>query len=273
MTWQQLEKMFNRALSHSFSKRKWLLVFPVLSLCGLFIAISRGISIGSSRWIQMTLAFLPIFLVSGFLLAVGIVLIRIYHHEVKGRPIQYLKTIKGARDLFLGITYLAVPLIFAYLVLWMFMGVFYLLRAIPKIGEVMGSILAFGPFLLVLGALLLSILNLLILFYITPAASLKSHLRPQLAEEVYKEMKTSPFLAFVLPLLALLPLLLTVGILTLAATLTQMMYVEEGRGIFVALKWFFMMLPFCAILAPVITFFFNFSAESYVLMRKTLSDS
>ncbi|NGX27028.1 MAG: hypothetical protein K940chlam6_00955 [Chlamydiae bacterium] len=268
MTWQQLEKIFNRAMKLTFSKRKFLLVFPVLALCGLLAVICRTISHGVSQWMVMSMAFLPVFLCAGLLLAVGIVLTRIYHHEVKGLELQYFKTIKGAKDLFMGIPYLAVPLIFAYLILWMFLGIFYLLRAIPHMGEFIGSVLSFGPFLLVLGSLALGFLSLLTLFYVTPAAALKSELRPQLAEEVFRSLKTNPFLSFVMPIIGLFPLLLIVGVLSLAAVVTQILYIESGGGLSIALKWFFMMLPFCGFLTPAVIFFFNFSAESYVLMQK-----
>lgn len=269
MTWLQLEKIFNRALSRSFSKQKFFLVFPVLAICGLLAVICRTISHGVSQWMVMSTAFLPIFLCAGLLLAVGIVLTRIYHHEVKGLDIHYLKTIKEAKDLYLGIPYLAVPLIFAYLVLWIFLGIFYLLRAIPHAGEFISSVLSVGPFLLVLGSLLLGFLSLLTLFYVTPAAALTSDLRPQVAEKVFRGLKINPFLSFIMPILGLFPLLLVVGLLSLAAVVTQILYSEPGGGLSIALKWFFMMLPFCALLTPAVIFFFNFSAESYVLMRKS----
>jgi len=271
MSWQQLEKIFNRSLQFSFSKEKWLLVFPVLALCGFLAVICRTISYGASQWIQMSVAFLPIFLCAGLLLAVGIILTKVYHHEIQGLKIPYLQTIKRASDLFIGIAYLAVPLIFTYLILWMILGLFYLLRATPAVGEFMSSIFSFGPFLLVLGSLALSFLNLLILFYITPAAAMKSDLGPKLFEEVLLKLKDNPFLAIITPLIALFPLLIVVGILSLAAVVTQIMYAGPGHGLSIALKWFFTMLPFCALLTPAVTFFFNFATESYALMHKQLT--
>ena len=73
-----------------------------------------------------------------------------------------------------------------------------------------------------------------------------------------------------MPIIGLFPLLLIVGVLSLAAVVTQILYIESGGGLSIALKWFFMMLPFCGFLTPAVIFFFNFSAESYVLMQKTL---
>jgi hypothetical protein len=268
MTWNQIEKIFNRALSLSFSKRKFFLVFPVLALGGALAAICRYISFGVSQWVLLSTAFLPVFLCAGLLLAVGIVLTRIYHDEVKEIPYQYLQVIKGAKNLFMGIPYLAVPLIFAYLVLWMCLGVFYLLRAIPHAGPFISSLLAFGPFLLVLGSLALGVLSLLIVFFVAPAAAFREELKADLAEEVLADLRRNPFLSFVLPLIALLPLLLVVGVLSLAAALTHLLYIGEAGAFSMLVKWFFMMLPFCGLLTPAVVFFFNFSAESYALMRK-----
>lgn len=270
MTSADLEKIFNRSFHHAFCQKKWLLVFPVLVLCGLLAVICRTISHGAGQWMQLSLAFLPMFLCAGFLLAAGLVLIRIYHNEVRGNDFKYFKVIKESKELIYGIPYLAVPLIFSYLVLWMVLGIFYLIRAIPHAGEIFAAIFSFGPFLLVLGSLFLGCLSLLILFYITPAAALRSDLSPHLAEEVFNEFKANPFWSFVMPLMGVLPLLLVIGILSLAATLTHILYVEAGGGLTIALKWFFIMIPFSAILTPAVIFFFNFSAESHVFLRKKI---
>jgi len=268
MTSGDLEKIFNRAFVNCFSKGKLLLVFPVLVLCGLLTVICRTISYGAGQWMQMSMAFLPMFLCSGFLLAVGLVLVRIYHREIKGGEIKYLGVIKECKDLIYGIPYLTVPLVFSYLILWIVLGVFYLMRLIPYIGEVMSAIFSFGPFLLVLGSLFLSALSLLILFYITPAAAFRSDLSQKLAEEVFDQIKANPFLSFIMPLFALLPLLLVIGILSLAAVVTHILYVEASSGVTLALKWFFIMIPFCALLTPAVIFFFNFAAESHVFLRR-----
>lgn len=268
MNWQDVEKIFNRSMAHSFSKRKFLLVFPVLSLCGLLTVISRTISHASGQWVQMSLAFLPIFLCAAFLLAAGMVLVRIYHYEIKKTPFVYWKVIQSSKELFMGIPYLVVPLIFAYLILWMILGVFYLVRSIPKAGPVIGSIFSFGPFLLVLGSLILGFLSLMTLFFLTPQAAVKTELRPQLAEEVFRNLKVNPFQNFIFLLLSLVPLLVVVGFLSLAAVVTQILYVESTLGFSIALKWLFIMVPFCALLTPAVIFFFNFSAEAQAFLQK-----
>lgn len=273
MTWLQIEKMFNRSFRFCFSKRKWIMVFPFLSFCGLLCAICRTLFFGAGDWVQMTLTFLPIFLCAGFLLAIGIVLIRVYHHEIKGLPIHYLKMINDSRPLFLKIPYLAIPVIFLYLISWMILGVFFLFRSIPKAGEFVGAFLSFGPFLLVLGSLVLSVICLLTLFFLTPKIALKSDFNAQMMNQTISEIKTNPFLTFILPLLGLLPLLIFVGILSLAATLTHIFYMGPVSSIANAMKWFFISVPFSALLTPAIIFFFNFAAESLAVFRKGNSPS
>jgi hypothetical protein len=59
--------------------------------------------------------------------------------------------------------------------------------------------------------------------------------------------------------------------LCLAAVLTGVNFLVGSRSLSVALEWFFIMLPFAAIVSPVVVFFFNFAAESYQLLQGTLS--
>ena len=155
MKWVDIELCFRRAISHSFSKKKLMLTFAVLILCGLLAVLCKAFAYGASRWISMSLAFLPILLSSGMLLALGVLLIRMHLHEVKGLHLSFQRLIGGSLDLILGTTYLSVPPILAYLLLWMILGVFFLLGEIPLIGSFFSVILAFGPFLLIFCSILL----------------------------------------------------------------------------------------------------------------------
>jgi hypothetical protein len=266
--WQEIEPIFNRALKFSFSKRKLFFVFPILVLCGVLVVLCRALSIGAGSWVWVSLAFLPMFLCAGILLAAGVPLIRIYHNEVKDKPISYRKTLQHAWELMGGILSFTVPLISAYLVLWMVLGVFYLLKGIPTVGHPLGMVLSFGPFLLILGSLILSIISLLLLFFVTPIVALKSEMRWELAEEVFRRFKTNFFSHFALLFLGLIPLLIVVGFLILAAAMTGLTYFTGDKAWAVALQWFFIMIPFAAIISPAVVFFFNFAAESFVQLNK-----
>jgi hypothetical protein len=174
MTFEDVEQIFNRALRFSFSKRKFLFMFPVLVICGLILVFCRALAVGAGQWVILSLTFLPIFLSSGLLLAAGVVLARVYQHEVKMIPLSFRKILVESFELMIGVSYLTLPLLVAYLFLWMLMGVFYLLKEIPTLGDVLGIILSFGPFLLVLGSLLLSFFNLFLLFFVDAYGSFLS---------------------------------------------------------------------------------------------------
>lgn len=268
MTFDDIEHIFNRALRFSFSKRKLLFMFPVLVVCGLMLVFCRALAVNAGQWVVLSLTFLPVFLSSGLLLAAGVVLARVYHHEVKMIPLSFKKILSQSWELLIGVSYLTLPLLLVYLFLWMIMGIFYLLKEIPALGDVLGVILAFGPFLLVLGSLVLSFFNLFLLFFATPHIALNSRLKIKLAEDIYFRFKENIFSNLALLLLGLVPLLLGVGILSLAAFLTGVNFFMHTDTLAIALQWFFVMIPFCAMLTPGILFFFNFAVESYALVQK-----
>jgi hypothetical protein len=268
MKFEDVEHIFNRALKFSFSKKKILFLFPVLVICGLMLVFCRALAVSAGQWVVLSLTFLPVFLSSGLLLSAGVVLARVYHHEVKMIPLSFKKILSQSWELLIGVSYLTFPLMLVYLFLWMLMGIFYLLKEIPALGDVLGVVLAFGPFLLVLGSLVLSFFNLFILFFATPHIALNSRLKLKLAEDVYRRFSQNLFSNLILFLLGIVPLLLIVGILSLAAFLTGVNFFMKTETLAIALQWFFIMIPFCAILTPGILFFFNFAVESYALMQK-----
>ena len=78
------------------------LTFPILVLCGILIVFCRAVAFEASPWIAMSLAFLPILLSSGILLALGVLLIRIHMHEVKSLHLSFRRLIAGSVDLIMG---------------------------------------------------------------------------------------------------------------------------------------------------------------------------
>jgi len=272
MTWKEVEHAFNRALKFTYSRRKLLFTIPILIFCGLIIVCFRALGAKANDWLAVSMTFLPIFFSFAVLLAAGIILIRIYHHEVKGLPIGYKKTLGASKDLMVEVAYLAVPMVLLYLILWTLLGIFYLFKEIPVIGDALGVILSFGPFLLLLGSFLLSILSLAVLFFVTPCVAFKSSAQFEVLRSVLKRLQFSPFSNLALMLLGLLPLILITGLMTIAAIMTGKNYVAADNPPTIGLEWFFIMLPFSALLAPVVIFFFNFSAEAHVLMVKKMKE-
>lgn len=266
--WEDIEGVFNRALKFSFTRKKIFFLFPALVICGIIIVVSHTFWINAHPWAQASLTFVPGFLCAGIFMTAAIPLIRLYHDEVKGKKLSVTQTLKNSWSLMGGMASLVVPILTAYLVLWFILGLFYLLKNIPSVGEMLGVILSFGPFLLVLGSFFISIITLLLLFFMTPIVALKSTVKWELAEEVLYKIIEQPFAHLVLLILGLIPLVFVLVFLVLAAALTGMSLFVVDATWAISLQWFFIMIPFAALLSPVLTFFFNFAAESYIFLQK-----
>lgn len=268
MNLQDIQFIFNRAWSLTFIRKKLVSVFFVLMLCGVLVIFFQGLAKSAGQWVSMSLTFLPIFLCAGLLLSMGVVLIRIYHDEVKKKPISYRSIVGKSWDLIIGTAYLTIPIILTYLLLWMLLGVFFLLNDIPGIGGVFGVILAFAPFLLNIGALVLCLLSISTLFFVSPVVALRGINRIQLSRILATRIQQDLFLNLFFATIAAIPILLVSGLLSIAVVMTgAVCYVCENPT-FEILQWFFVMIPFTAILTPAVIFFFNFAAESHVLIRK-----
>lgn len=266
MFWTEIEKAFSRAILLSFSRRKILLTFPVLLLCGLLVVFCRAIAVESGNWIAMSLAFMPILLSSGILLALGVLLVRIHYHEVKQLTVSFQRLITGSLDLVIGTSFLSIPPILAYLFLWILLGLFFFLKEIPGVGDFFSVVFSFGPFLLIFGSLLLCLFTLALLFFVAPAAALQPFKRISLAKRVFSVLQGRILSCVALFIIALIPIALVAGLLSLSALLTNGSFLISERSLSVALEWFFIMIPFSAILTPAVIFFFNFAAESHQLL-------
>lgn len=267
MHWNDLEKAFNRAILLSASRKKLALTFPVLVLCGILSVFCKAVSFESGEWVSMSLAFFPILFSSGIMLALGVLVIRMHHHEAKNLALDFRKLIGGSIDLIVGISYLSILPILAYLFLWTLLGIFFLLQEVPVLGDFFSVVFSFGPFLLIFGSFLLCLFNLGLLFFVAPAAALQPLKNIPLAKRVWNVLNRKLFTALILLFVALVPIGFVAGLLSFAAFLTDVNFLVGERSLSVALEWFFIMLPFCAILAPAVVFFFNFAAESFQLLQ------
>lgn len=268
MTLKDLSFCFNRALEHSFSKKKFLTVLPVLVLCGVLIIFCKILGFDANNWISMSLVFLPMFLSSGILLALGTLLIRYFYHEVKNLKHSYTQIFAKSIDLIIGTAYLSVPPILIYLLLWMILGIFMLLKEIPMVGEYMGIILAFAPFLIILSSILLAFVSLGILFFVTPLVALSSNDKFSLVKNLIARLKADVFNNLLLFFVGIFPIVLIAGFLVLAGFLTSLNYLVSEHILSLSIRWFIIMIPFCVCLTPATIFFFNFAAESYNLSSK-----
>jgi hypothetical protein len=269
MILSEMERSFNRAVFSSFSRKKVFFVFPILILCGILVVFCRAIAYETIGWIGMSMIFLPIFLSSGILLALGVLLIRIYFHEVKKIKMNYKRIMHSSWDVLIGTSYLSLPVIVAYLLLWIVLGIFILLKEIPFIGPFIGVVLSFAPFIIILMSILLVIFNLGLLFFVTPAVGLKKNKNRVKIKDIINLIKDRLFSHLFYFIVAIFPLVFIVGILCLAALITGFSYSSSDTILSVIVEWFFIMIPFCICLTPAVIFFFNFAAESYNNLYKS----
>ncbi len=267
MEWTDIEKAFQRAFVLAFSRRRLLLTFPVLILCGILTVFCRSIALNASDWISLALSFLPIFLSSGLLLGLGVVLSRIYYTEAKHVTLTLKRLLSSSLDLMIGIAYLAVPSVLVYLLFWIVLGFFFLMKEIPGIGHFFSVVLSFGPFLLIFGSFILCFVNLALLFFVAPAATLELIRRGSLAKRIFESLRLRFFSAIVLLILSLIPLFFVGGILWASASLTESRFLVSENTLYMAMEWFFIIITFSAIFKPFFVFLFNFSAESYALLH------
>lgn len=259
-----IQFMFNRSIAHVLDFKKWLLTFAVLSLCGVLFVFCSGLALSSGKWVALSLAFLPLFLCFGILLSLGILLIRFYHDEIKKKEFDFKKTFLNSLDELIGASYFAIPVIVCYLLLWMLLGLFFLLKTVPGFGDFIAVILAFCPFILNFASILLLVGCFALLFLATPAIALKGLNRIQVTQTIVKRLSSDPFCNLLFAMIALIPAIFILVLLVVAAFLTGPVCSGCESIPHYVLQSFFIMIPFTALLAPAVIFFFNFTAESQV---------
>lgn len=268
MTLEELQTIFNRAIYGSFGKGKMLLTFVILLLCGVLAVFFRGVAVAAGPWLALSLTFIPIFLCAGVLFSLGILLIRAYHDEIKAGSASYRQIMGKSWDVVIGSSYISVPIVLCYLLLWMLLGLFVLLSEIPTVGAVFSVLLAFAPFLINLSSIVLILLNLALLFYAAPILALKGFNQIRVSRILYSRFKKDVFSNVLLITISLAPLTVLLVILSVALMMTHALCTACSTPTQTVLTWFVTMIPFTAALTPAVVFFFNFSAESHVLMMK-----
>lgn len=262
-----LEKKFDRALRLSFSKKKFLFLSPILFLCGILTVASNAILQNVGHLGALSLVFLPLFFSSGFLLSSGVVLIKAYEKELKKHPFSLKEILKDSWQMLMNICYISLPIVFFYLVLWLCMGMFYLLKELPVLGDFFGAFFAFGPFLLMLAVILLFIANIVSLFFGAPEAALGCGIGLELLFRVKKRLTSHNLTNLLNLFLGLLPVGFCVSLLYLAATLTGGSFFGLNHPVSKLFQSLIMMIPFCSLLTPSVIFFYNFSAESFLFYK------
>lgn len=262
MNWNDVEICFNRALRLSFSMKKLLFVFIVLWCCGFTLLLCRSLGSQTQEWLMLNWSFLPFFALGILGLSLGVLLIRFYHDELKGKKSNYRKTFSLSKRVMLEVAYLGMPLIIGYLVLWTALGLFYLIKALPKVGGALGVFLSFGPFLLFLSMICLVVLFFVLFFFLTPIVALRDCLPKEWIKCMLIRISNSLFTNFVLFVISIIPVGCALGLLKISLDMTHVFYLSSTNPLDLIL----IMLPGSIFLAPGVVFFFQFAAESHILM-------
>ncbi len=272
MTFSMIEEAFNRALKYSFVKKKLLCTFLMLVMVGLIFVFFHGIAPLASSWAKLALLLIPYFLSSAILLPAGIVLIRIYHSEIKGKKVVYRDIATKSLDLMMAASYLFLPLTLLFISLWIVLGIFALLQQTSGFGEVIATIFAFFPFLISFFIVVLIIFQFAVFFVATPLAAFLGLDKKPLLNAIVLRVKTSLFSNAFLAILSIIPLVMTIKILIGSYLMMGMTYELKGSMLQHIIELFFVMLPCAALLTPSVIFFFNFSAEAQTIVSKLHPD-
>ncbi len=270
MNFALFEKMCTRALEFTFVKKKLLLTTLTLLLCGILIVFCMGLAIQTSFWLALSLSFLPVFISGGVLTGLGVILIRAYHNEIKFRDFRYTSLILESSEIVITSSYVFMPVVLLYLLMWMTLGLFFLLQEIPLIGQFFGVAFAFGPFLLNLGSIVLCLFSIYLLFVMTPLFALRKEPRMATFYLLIEEMRSHIFTRVVLLGFSLVPLLFSLTLLFLAAKMTTWGYMGTQSDLQMILQSLIIMVPFCCILSPSVVFFFSMAAETHVVLQKRI---
>ena len=262
MIFKDLSRIFNRSLHHSFGIKKNLYLFLTLVCSGLIYLFFQALASYAPFWLKFPLRSIPIFIIIGCVMAAGIFLIQLYIQERNGKSLDGLKIAWNHWDLILKAAYLALPLLLVFLIFWIVIGIFMLLKMIPYLGTLLGIILAFFTFLLNFGISLLFLAALFTFFFVVPSLVQIEHLD---RKGMFQQMREDFFTHFLLLSVACFPVWIIWKLVEHAAEMTLQLYAFEGKPIAIILQSGFMMLPFIAILTPSVTFFFNFAYESYLI--------
>jgi len=259
--------LFNRAFYGAFDARKNVLISLVLFWGGLLLVFFRALSFGASPWVRLNLIFMPIFLCSGLLLALGVVLVRMYRQEQKQKKWFFQELIVKYGEVILGASYFAVPVALLFLLLWFVVGVFILFSKIPVVGPLFGAFLASVPFLLNSLAISLLIATIAFLFFASPLLAVKQGNFVSILRRIFERFWTDPYQSLSFFFRALFPVLGSGLVLWLSSSMTKGLFPAPNEFVSV-LRMFFMMIPFVLLISPAICFFFNYACEANSELEK-----
>ncbi len=265
----EIAPLFNRALAHSFEKKRSLFLAAMLVISGLLIVLGRSFALYTQGFGDLTLLFVSIFIIFGMLLSASIVVIRLYCHKVKNQTCAFRSTFLDSLEGMLKASYFALPLLLAYLIVWVLLGIFLLLKEIPMVGSFFSVIFAFAPFILIFGAICLLFTAFFALFFFAPPLALQPTLGMKAIFRSTIHQIGSNFSAnLLLAVIALILPAILFGLLWISACWAFRLYaIGPSYPLEQTIQEIVIMIPFVVLLTPAINFFFNFATEAFLLLE------
>lgn len=257
----------NRALAYAWEGKKIFITAIMIFLVGLLMTFFQGVAIHVGVWWNLSLSLIPFFIGAALLLSTGILIIRLYHDEIKQKGTTLAEVMNRSADIVMAGAYFAVPFVLGLVLLWAGLGVFVLLSQAPGVGLYIGGIFAFAPFVLNTAILFLILAVLWGLFYVSPVMALRGMDRTYLLEDLWTRVKSDFFSHVIWFMVGIIPLYVSYHLLVSALQFTQLMLgLREGVASSM-LGWFSMAIPFSLFLAPFVVFFFQLAAEAHVALK------
>lgn len=267
MSWDDLQRATNRAFELTLDWKKLFFTFVLLLIGGWVMVVCRGLAINANGWATLCLRVLPIYVTAAVAMAGGVVLVRIYHDQVKQKPVEYRQVIFSSWHLMVTAASIVMGILLVFFGIWISLGLFHALLAIPVLGSFFSVILAFGPFLLNVSAILLLLGTLAILFYFTPILALKGVSRGKLSQTVRQRLSDDYFSNVIELVWGILPFLASLAVVVVASCLNWRTGFTSANPHQAVMQLFFIMVPLMGLLAPGVIFFFNFATEAHVAFQ------
>lgn len=257
---------FNKTFRSSYTSSGMLFLAIILVLCGMIILFCRTVGLLMGNWGLWSMTFFAVLLSAIPMQATALILMRLHANE-EGKTLKQF--VFDSWERISTAALLALPILLAMIVMSMCVGVFLLLKEIPILGAFFAVVLAFAPYLLVVGSLLLLISEIFLCFFIIPRLAFTPSLSMQeLFSSGIRALKADPFTHLALLVIGLLPAFVWGWLLWCAFVWTKGMYLLDQSLLEGMLQDFFLMIPALVLWAPALQFFFYFSAEVFRMRSK-----
>jgi len=251
-----LDEMAKRALEASLKKEKIFLAYPILLLTTLISVFVLAILDNAHDWVVFGAISVPVYLSIGLMGSLSVFIHRLYYHELKGETIDYKEIFKASMNRMWNGVFLALPLILTHVILWVLMGLFYLLQGVPYAGPIVAVLFSMLPFAFMMIMTILPLFAFFILFYGSTFFSFD--LKVDL--DCLKENPLTIAKHFAI---GTVPLLLGGVVLGVIYWATMDLFGVTNNIVALSLQRLFLLAPFSFYLTPFVLFFFHFGLESY----------